>query len=141
MAEAVENGLILSFDEIRILLYSLGIREVEGIYMPEKKFAEDDIVRALQHMSRRGLITAVDAEFIIREDLIKMLTVMGRPDGTMIWGREETGGPEYFCYIAPDRIVVSERYWKKKDALKLRMFTAEAFEAWREQYAEGADGL
>lgn len=154
MTEVIETGIILSFDEIRILLYSMGVRTVEGVYMPRKKFSEADIIQALHHMSGRGLIIAGESAFSIREDLLNMLKIVGNPMRTMVWAVGEAAetlegeypvmehsasdmarGQEYFCYIAENQVVVGERYWKKKDALKLRLFTAEVFERWKEQIA------
>lgn len=133
MAELTETGFILTFDELRILLYSLGYRKVEGIYMPEKEFQEADILLALHHMSAKKLITAEEQEFLIRDDLQQALKVMGAPLETAVWRSDEPDMPEYFLYLVPDRAVVSERYWKKEDTVRLRMFTAAAFEEWKEQ--------
>lgn len=141
MAEVMETGLILSFDEIRLLLYSMGVRAVEGVYMPEKVFTEQEIIGALHHLSGRGLITAHDTAFFIREDLQKMLETVANPIQTMVWAPGsadepgEDGAQEYFCYLVPGQVVVSERYWRKKDTLKLRLFTGEEFEKWKEQTA------
>lgn len=141
MEEMVEAGIILSFDEFRILLYSMGIQTVEGIYMPEKKFSVQDIIQALHHMSVRGIIVAEQDAFTIRKDLLKILEIVGNPGQTIIWRPDITdevvvaSKQQYFCYIAQEQVVVSERYWKKKDTLKLRRFTKKEFEQWRKQVA------
>ena len=133
MPEIVEKGYILSFDEIRILLYGMGVCMVEGVYMQEKSFTDTEIIQALHHMARRGLILSAGERFCIREDLRKALEVMSRPEETFTWSTKEEGSQEYFCYVVPGQVAVSERYWKKKDTLKLRLFTTAGFEAWKEQ--------
>lgn len=133
MAEMMEHGILLSFDELRILLYSMGIRSLEGIYMPEKEFSEMEIIQALRHMSGNGLILAENGQFSIREDLLQILEVMGHPAGTLVYSPKDGSAQEYFCYMVPGRVTVSERYWKKKDTLKLRLLTEDEFKAWRAQ--------
>ena len=59
-AEVIEKGILLTFDEIRILLYGMGVSEIDGVYMPEKAFTEEEILSAMQHLSASGLIEAGD---------------------------------------------------------------------------------
>lgn len=54
--EIVERSIILSFDELRILLYSQGYRSCEGVYMPEKNFSQTDIIRSLRKLTENGLL-------------------------------------------------------------------------------------
>ena len=50
-AKLVEQGIFLTFDEIRILLYGLGKTKIEGVWMPEKEFTEQDVLAAMHHLS------------------------------------------------------------------------------------------
>ena len=34
MAQVIEKGIFLTFDEIKILLFNMGVSEIEGVYMP-----------------------------------------------------------------------------------------------------------
>jgi len=145
--EQEEEGktVLLSFDEVRILLYSLGFTSCEGIHMPEKEFSPQEILQAMHAMSRRGLLVANDAQdgpqFTIRSDLLQMLSAMGNPGGTMIYRQGETlpgfspelnNGREFFCYIIPDYILVTERDWTRREYLRLRAMSPEAFAEWKE---------
>lgn len=133
MAEMVEKGLLFTFDELKILLFACGIREIDGVYMPEKDFSEEIIIHALHHMAERGIIQAGDEEFTIREDVAQMLGIMGKPETAYIWRPDEetASEAEFFCYTAGEKAVVSERYWKKKDTVKLRLFSKEELEEWK----------
>lgn len=133
MAEIIERGILLSFDELRILLYGMGIRSLEGIYMPEKEFTEREVIQALRRMSAHGMILAENGQFSIREDLLQILEIMAHPAGTLVYSPKEGSTQEYFCYMVPGRVAVSERYWKKKDTLKLRLFTEDEYKTWRVQ--------
>lgn len=130
MAEIVEEGKLFTFDELRILLFTCGIREIEGVYMSDKKLSEEEVIRALQHMSECGMITAGEAKFQIQEEVQSMLRIMGKPEKTYIWTLDNE---DYFCYETSDKIVVSTYYWKKKETLKLRLFSRDAFMKWKEQ--------
>jgi len=130
MKQIIDEGKLISFDELRILLHASGIREVEGVYMFDKKLSEEEVIRALQHLSECGVIEAGDTKFQIKEDIQSMLQIMGNPQNTYIWSM---GEEDYFCYESADKIVVSTYYWKKKETLKLRVFSREAFEEWKEQ--------
>lgn len=134
MTEVIDNGRIFTFDELKILLFACGVKELEGIYMPDKIFDEEEVIYALHHMAARQIISVEGEGFFIREDVQRMLEIMGNPVYTYIWRPNEITAPEeeYFCYISETEVVVSERYWKKKDSLKIRQFSLEEFERWKE---------
>lgn len=139
----LEEGRIFTFDELKILLYACKVHELEGIYMPEKVFTEGDILYAMHHMEVNGIITARETGFCIHKDVLRMMEIMGKPERTYIWSPQENiteelfenegmyQDDEFFCYESGGDIVVSERYWKKKDAVKLRIFQSEEFEIWK----------
>ena len=131
MRELLEKGILLSFDELRVLLYACGVRAVEGVFMPEKAFSEEDVISILYRLTKRGLISAEEEVFVIREDLKELLDMMGAPERTFIHSAED--GREYFCYESADRLVISELYRKKADTVKLTASSPEAFRSWREE--------
>ncbi|WP_418752140.1 hypothetical protein [Frisingicoccus sp.] len=135
MSEVLETGVILSFNEFRVLLYGMGMRSIDGIYMEDEICTDEEVIRALQHMSEQGIIENVENEaFVLNEEIRRMLEIIGNPENTQIYRPGETqDGPEFYCYVTKEHIVVSERYWKKKAALKLRLFSAETFRIWKEQ--------
>lgn len=130
MAAVNEIDVLLTYDELRILLFSIGCTECEGVFMPRKEFSQEEVLKAMHTMSGRGILIADNDVFIIREDIREMLEVISRPAAT-----EELdtgyGNQMYFVYICPDRIVVSEKYWMKKDTVRLRMYNAEDYREWR----------
>lgn len=56
MGEPIGKSLILTFDEVRILLYSQGYMTCEGIYMPQKEYDPQDILQVVHAMEKRGLL-------------------------------------------------------------------------------------
>lgn len=60
--EIIKKNIILSFDELRILLYSQGFRRCEGVYMPEKDFSQENIINALDKLEKNGLLTIEKAD-------------------------------------------------------------------------------
>ena len=131
--KVIERGIFLTFDEIRILLFNMGVTEIEGVYMPEKIFTEKEILLAMHHLSEEDFIEAREEKFLIREDIRNLLEVMAAPLCTDIWSPLGKEGPKFFLYIKGDQVVVSERFFRKKDTLKLSLFEKEAFEKWREE--------
>ena len=132
MAEMLEKGIVFTFDEVRILLHAMEITEIEGIYMPEKIFREDEIIRAMHHMSGAGIIEAREEKFQIRDDIRQILEIMSKPEQAGVWKPEREDGQAFFVYWKKEQVVVSERFWRKKEALKLTVFKKENFEKWRE---------
>lgn len=128
----VSRALLLSYDEIRILLYSQGFRKCEGVFMPQHEYTQKEILETMNALSQRKLIRAEGDAFSISDEMHRMLEVIGNPGGTFIL-RTVPGGPSYYCYVVPDTVVVSEKYFRKKDTLRLRMFTPQAFTDWKEQ--------
>lgn len=129
----IEKSILLTFDEIRILLYSMNVSEIEGVYMPEKIFQEEEILAAMHHMSTIGIIVAEKERFRIREDVKRILEIMAVPEWTKVWYPSEEEGPAFFLYGKEELTVVSEQYFRKKDTLKLTIFAKDAFEKWREE--------
>ena len=119
MAEVIEEGKILTFDELRILLFACGIKEINGVFMPEKVFTEEEVLSALHHMAEREIIRAEETDFTIREDIREILHIMGHPENAFVWSPKEGS--------------ILEQYWKKKETVKLRMFSLEDFDKWREE--------
>ena len=164
MEEMSEKTVILSFDEIRILLYSLGCESCDGIFMPWKEFSPQEILMAVYSMEKRGFLLldenrpgenpvgegeAVDVQphFVILPGLKKMIQTMGRPGGSFEYRPGENlpgfskdlyNGTEYYCYMLPDYCVVAERDWTRRESLRLRAMGLEAFAAWRKEREDEA---
>ena len=47
------DGIILTYEELQILLFNRGYRQIEGIEMPEGIFDEEKILRIMQKMAER----------------------------------------------------------------------------------------
>ena len=154
--EIIKKNIILSFDELRILLYSQGFRRCEGVYMPEKDFSQENIINALDKLEKNGLLTIEKAdiaaeslplvfgdeddnspdaddlpeeEFYIRSDLLLMLDIIGAPDATEILHAGEKR--KLFCYYSERGIVVSEKYPGRRECVRLTYYDPDEFEKWR----------
>lgn len=161
--EIVERSMILTFDELRILLYSQGFRRCEGVYMPEKEFSQRDIIKALGKLTECGLLSVEkstpqtealplvfdeegmgtgaaaeepDEEFYIRKDLLDIICVIGDHRDTEVITTDE--GRRLFCYYAEGCVVTSMRCEGRKDAVRLTRYTAEEFESLRHDGRESA---
>lgn len=129
-------GIILSYDELRILLYNRGFRTCNGIFMPDRKMSDEEVIQTLNSLSLRGMIRAEGDHFVIEPETAGIIDLIGDPAGSYSFSDPETG-QVFFCYISERQVIVSENYWKKKDTLRLRVFTPAEFSAWREEMETG----
>lgn len=130
-----DPGIIISYEELRILLYNLGFRTCSGILLPDRKLSDEEVVQVLNRLVQRGMIYVEEDHFVIESKTAEMVKMIGNPTGSYPFTDPETG-QVYYCYISQDKVVVSEKYWKKKDTLRLRVFTLAEFSIWREEIAE-----
>lgn len=162
--EIIEHTISLTFDELRVLLYSQGFKKCEGIYMPRKLFLASDVIAALKKLVECGLLTieqerqftqklpivfGTDADiedskdpeeiFYIREDLLKMITIIGQPQTTEILDVGES--KKIFCYITDDGVVTSERYVGRKDTVRLMLLDAEKYGRLKAEIGGTVEGL
>lgn len=128
--EVTEKNWILSFDELRILLFSLGYTQCDGIFMEEKKFTDEQVLQAMYSMSKQSWIVNNGSNFEIQPELKKALLLMGNPQSTAKLVNPETRRA-CFVYKGKDMIVVAERWWPKKDTIQIRSLSFEEFKAWR----------
>lgn len=131
MREIETRVWILSFDEFRILLASLGYGSVDGIFMEQKQFEKSDVIQSMFAMQKAECIVPLENAFLLDEELEKILRAVGEPDDTELL--EADNGRQVFCYYRGKIVAVSERYFEKKDTIRLCGFTREGFALWRKE--------
>lgn len=126
------DGIILTYEELQILLFNLGYRQVEGIEMPESIFDEEKILRTMQKMARSGLISVKGDLFSVREDLRETLDIIGNPITTfrLDYG---AGRPAFFVYASYGTVVITQLYEKKAGCMRIRTFEAGQYADWKEE--------
>lgn len=132
----IERGVYLTFDEIRILLYGMGVTEIEGVYMPVKEFSKEDVVTAMQHMAKRGFIEASADKFLVRADIRSMLGIIAEPERTGVWRPRGKEGPAFFLYMKGNQTVAGEESARMKETVRFTLFDKEAFARWREELTD-----
>ena len=63
MHQVIDREILLSFDEMRILLYNMGFKSIRGILMPREEFRREEIIRSMHHMSLHGMICFTEEGF------------------------------------------------------------------------------
>ncbi len=126
------DGIILTYEELQILLFNRGYRQVEGIEMPEGIFDEERILRIMQKMANSGLISVKGDLFSVREDLRETLDIIGNPVTTfrLDYG---AGRPAFFGYASYGKVVITQLYEKKPGCIRLRTFEAGQYADWKEE--------
>ena len=132
MYQVIDREILLSFDEMRILLYNMGFKSIRGILMPREEFRREEIIRSMHHMSLHGMICFTEEGFQIRPDLEELLRVIGEDKSDFILG-PYADGSAFFCYAEEGRIIVTRRVWERKDMIGIRACSMEEFTRWREE--------
>lgn len=124
--------IILSYDELKILLYNRGFRSCEGILMPDEARSDEEVLQAMNKLAMKGMIEAKEEYFVIPSQTAQMVDLIGAPESSYSFSDEETG-QVYYCYLSDEMVVVTSNYWNKKDTLRIRTFTPDQFRIWREE--------
>ena len=127
-----EPVLIISYDELKILLYNRGFRSCSGILMPEKEYTQEEILQIMNRLALRGLIEAKEEHFVIPPQVAQTADLIGAPQSSYSFSDPETG-QVYCCYISDTLVVVTEKNWARKDTLRIRRFTPQEFSDWRNE--------
>ena len=127
-----DKTYIFGYDEFRILLYSLGYTQCEGVFMPWEDMDSERVIEGIHHLVKDGFLTAGEDGFRAEEHLEEILRIIGDHQGGFILRAPEEGR-EYYCYVGSGSIVVSEKLWEKKDTLRVRMMDQSEFAVWRDE--------
>lgn len=124
--------IMVSYDELKILLYNRGFRSCEGILMPDEERSDEEVLQAMNKLAVRGMIVAKEEFFAVSPETAQMVDLIGAPDSSYSFSDEKTG-QVYYCYLSDEMVVVTSKYWNKKDMLRIRTFTPEEYRIWREE--------
>ena len=127
-----EPGIIISYDELRILLYNRGFRSCKGILMPDRKMSEEEVLRTLHKLEGRGMIEAGDEYFTISSEMQHIADLIGAPESSYAFSDNLTG-QTYYCYLSQELVVVTQNDWNRKNTLIIKRFTPDEFNSWREE--------
>lgn len=125
-------NMLLTFDELELLLYVRGFREINGIRMPEKDFTAVEVLLAEKHLLEEGLLETRGELFAVREDVAKIVDALGSPVSYSVLAP----GPEYpmfACYYIPGCYVTTELHEHREKTLRIRSFDEAEFAVWKEE--------
>lgn len=128
--KCTEQAVLLTFAEIFLLLESLGIRQVNGIYMAQEPVSDKIAVETLDVLTAKGVVRAQGDVFKLEERTGRILTCMGYPEYDYAL---EYGEQIYYCYEKGADIAVSFLCRTKEKTLSLSLFDREGFEVWKEE--------
>ena len=129
-------GIIIRYEELKILLYNRGFRSCSGILMPDTEFSDEEILQAMNSLALRGMIEAREDYFVITPETAALIDIIGNPDSSYPFTDPESG-QVYYCYLTRDAVVVTQMDWNRKETLRINRFTPEEFSSWREELESG----
>ena len=138
MYDCIESGIFMSFTEICLLLQSLGVTSVNGIYMGEEQISDEEVVEVLDGMVKKGLLTAEEERFVIEERLGHMMRCMGWSEAD--YPLEYEDGQIFYCYERGQEVLVTSLFQQKGGMMRLMLLGKEEFEEWKERMRDDTCG-
>ena len=126
------SGMIISYEELRILLYNRGFRSSKGILMPDEQVTDEQVLQDMNKLAARGRIEAKGDYFEFSEEAIQIAEAIGAPLSSYYFEDAHTG-QLYYCYFKEGLVVIAENNLNKKNTLRIRSYTPAQFSAWREE--------
>lgn len=133
----MEKGILLEYREIFLLLESIGAESVNGICLDQKPVSDEEAVRVLAGMNRKGFLEDEGGVFRIEKRTGRMLQCMAWPeqDYPMVI-EDET----YYCYERGREVLVTSLCRTRQRTLELLLFGREEFERWKEEMRDDTCG-
>ena len=129
-------GIIISYEELKILLYNRGFRSCNGILMPDRELSDEEILQAMNKLALRRMIEARKDYFVISPETAAIVDAIGNPESSYPFIDPDTG-QIYYCYLTQDMVVVTQVDWNRKETLRINRYTPEEFRNWREELESG----
>ena len=129
-----ERGTLLTFSEIFLLLQSMGTERVNGICMEQEEITDEDTVRLIAEMVRKGFLIPDTDRFRIEEETGRMMTCMAYPEDSF---ELCLGEQIFYCYGREGKILVTSLCQTRGKTLELAYFEKKDFEKWREGMENG----
>ena len=126
-----DSGIVLTGQQLGILLQSMGTWEIEGICVPMERATDEETVLLIHTMVRQGILEVRENRFAIEKTLGEMLVCM--VTASQKFPLEFSDGQFFFCYPKDDSILLTSLYQRKRNALKLTMMNKIEYGEWKEE--------
>ncbi|MFR6171110.1 MAG: hypothetical protein ACLUJN_06180 [Blautia sp.] len=110
---------ILEESEFGILLGAKGIFEFQGLPLRNLPETEEEILKKLWNMEKKGFLTSDGMNFTVEKGLAQCLHLLEKSKGLLVITPEREEMPQSFCYPAEELLVCQEVLFRK-DTLKLQ---------------------
>lgn len=118
---------ILKESEFGILLGAKGIFEFQGPLLRNLPETEEEILKKLWKMEKKGFLTSDGMDFIVEKGLAQCIHLLEKSRGLLVITPEREELPQSFCYPAEELLVCQEVLFRK-DTLKLQKMSWEQLE-------------
>lgn len=119
MKNTEEVVWILEESEFGILLGAKGIFRFQGLPLRNLPKTEEEILKKLWNMEKKGILTSNGVDFIVEKGLAQCIHLLENSRGLLVITPESEGLPQSFCYPAEELLVCQEVLFRK-DTLKLQ---------------------
>lgn len=90
-----EWGMLLTFQELMLILQSMGVDEIRGIYMDVEPVTDEEVIQIMYSLVQKGILTAKEDSFQLERITGRMIRCMGWPDWNYL---TEIDGESVYCY-------------------------------------------
>lgn len=123
--ECVEKGILLTFQELMLLLQSVGVQYMNGFYRAEGEISDQEVLFLTESLVKKGVLIAAEQEFFLDDTVEAMLRCMGWPDEDYELEQENA---VVYCYERSEKVLVTKIYSMKENTLELVLYSKEEFQ-------------
>lgn len=121
MREVIQSGVVLEYDELRMLLQSQGVKTFLCFTMDEKQLSDAEVILNIHSLVEKELITysCLKNGFVPCGLLQEFLRIVKKTEKTLVIQRKMREYPVVFIYQFRDKCAMVESLLCKKNALKI----------------------
>lgn len=118
---------IMSHEEIKLLLFSLGYTRVVGLPLTEASVEMNESIAALNNLYRNNLLTNNKDGFDVEPRLKKIINIIGQAEDFFIINTSSLELPDLSCYSLNNDVVLCNVVKSKTGSVKLSLLSKACF--------------
>lgn len=123
--EYAESGVLLTFQELALLLQSAGVKYINGFCLSESEISDEEVIQLIGSLVRKGILKTSDTEFYMEDMVEKMIRCIGWPDEDYEIEQENW---QIYCYEKEEDVLVTKIYPVREKTLELILYSKEEFQ-------------
>lgn len=118
---------IMSHQEIKLLLFSLGYTQVAGLPLTDASVGTNESITVLNNLYKNNLLTRSKKGFAVESRLKRIISIIGQSEDFFLINSSNPELPNLSCYESGDEIVLCSVVMSKSDSIKLSLLHKDCF--------------